>query len=336
MKKSDLAESVKYLRSISRGYWRSHILFAAMRLGVFDLLAQQERTPAQLATAAAVSERGATILMRALTGLGLLEKKGDRFAPSALARQMLLQGSPRPQWGMVRHHENLRPCWNDLEACIRTGDPSPFQAASPEELARRRADFMLAMEQNALSVAPEIYEAGRIADCRRLLDIGCGPATFGIEFVRQNAQLHITLVDIAEIINIAKQRVCSAGMDARFSTLPGDFRNMDLGVGQFDAVFVSHVVHMYDADGNVELLRRAGRALRPSGRVLIHDFVLSEDGTQPVEAAIFAVNMLVGTVGGNCYTAQEMFDWLRNAGFADPTLVPLEGDTSLVVAHRDA
>jgi hypothetical protein len=68
--------------------------------------------------------------------------------------------------------------------------------------------------------------------------------------------------------------------------------------------------------------------------VIIHDFVLSDDGTRPAEAAIFAVNMLVGTCGGSCYTRPEIFAWLKRAGFTKPRHIPLRGDTSLIIADK--
>ena len=217
---------------------------------------------------------------------------------------------------------------------MRTGQPCSAQAKTPEDLAQRRADFMWAMKDNAALVAGEVYEKGGFAASRRLLDVGCGPATFSIEFARRTPSLEVTLVDIAEVISVAMKHVYDAGLTPQFATMAGDFRTVPFGVAQYDTAFVSHVTHMYDAGENRKLLSKVWQALAPSGRVVMHDFVLSDDGVHPVETALFAVNMLVGSCGGRCYSAREMFDWLLEAKFVNPRLVPLQGDTSLIMAEK--
>jgi hypothetical protein len=90
---------------------------------------------------------------------------------------------------------------------------------------------------------------------------------------------------------------------------------------------------MLDADGNVQLLRRARAALAAGGRVIIHDFVLDDDKAGPRSGALFALNMLVGTPGGGAYSAAEYAAWLAAAGFETARFVPLPGPTDLMVGQ---
>jgi SAM-dependent methyltransferase len=305
-----------------------------MGLGVFELLAHRELSASQVAGRLRISVRGTTILLRALAALGLLVERGRKFCASGVATDFLTKEGRHTLWGAVRHTQNLMRCWAELEKCVKTGQPCSVQAATDRELARRRADFMLAMENNATLVADEIYRKGGISKCRRILDIGCGPARFATEFARRNPGLRGTLLDIKEVISIVVRKLCDAHIDERFSTVAGDFRKARFGVEQFDTGFLSHVIHMYDPANNMKLFKKIYQALEPRGRVIIHDFVLSDDGTRPAEAAIFAVNMLVGTCGGSCYTRPEIFAWLKRAGFTKPRHIPLRGDTSLIIADK--
>jgi ubiquinone/menaquinone biosynthesis C-methylase UbiE len=334
MNAQQVTEGAKYIREVSWGYWRSQILFVATRLGVFDLLARKELSAPEVARTLGLSERGANILLVALTGLELLVKKAERFTASEIAIELLASQSARSMRGAVQHCENLMRCWEELEKCVRTGEPCSVQAKTPEELAKRRGGFMAAMKSNAAVVAEEIYEKGGIAGRRRLLDIGCGPGTFAIEFARRNAALTGTLVDIEEVVSIAATNISDAGITGRLDTRGGDFRQMDLGLARHDLAFVSHVIHMYDSVENERLLARIHRALESSGRVVIHDYLLSEDDTQRTEAAVFAVNMLVGTCGGNCYSDREIIRWLTQAGFVEPHAVPIRWGTQLVIGTK--
>jgi hypothetical protein len=48
---------------------------------------------------------------------------------------------------------------------------------------------------------------------------------------------------------------------------------------------------------------------------------MSPERTEPAGGAIFAVNMLVATSGGNCYTFDEIEACLNAAGFEEVCLV---------------
>jgi hypothetical protein len=91
---------------------------------------------------------------------------------------------------------------------------------------------------------------------------------------------------------------------------------------------------MNSPDENRALFRKAFKALAPSGRVVIQDFVLNPDKTGPKTGALFALNMLVGTRAGSAYSGEEYVGWLREAGFVDARRVPLSGPTDLVIARR--
>ncbi len=91
---------------------------------------------------------------------------------------------------------------------------------------------------------------------------------------------------------------------------------------------------MLSPDENLDLLRRCRNALAPGGRVVIQDFILQADKTAPRFAALFALNMLVGTQGGSSYSEPEYAAWLGEAGFGDIRHVHLPGITGLMIGSR--
>jgi cyclopropane fatty-acyl-phospholipid synthase-like methyltransferase len=110
-------------------------------------------------------------------------------------------------------------------------------------------------------------------------------------------------------------------------------RSDQLGVG-YDLVLVSAICHMLGVDENKDLLKRCFQALAPSGRLVIQDFILEPDKTAPKSAALFALNMLVGTRGGSTYTEAEYAAWLTEAGFQDARHVRLPGPSGLIIGRR--
>jgi len=138
---------------------------------------------------------------------------------------------------------------------------------------------------------------------------------------------------LAKVIPIAQGHIESAGLAGRIRTRPGDLRTDKFGKG-YDLVFVSAICHMLSDEENKGLVKRCFAALAPKGRLVIQDFILEPDRTAPKSAALFALNMLVGTEAGNTYTEAEYATWLREAGFQDVRHIRLPGPSGLIVGTR--
>jgi hypothetical protein len=75
--------------------------------------------------------------------------------------------------------------------------------------------------------------------------------------------------------------------------------------------------------------------LAPGGTFVVRDVVMDPSRTAPPSGALFAVNMLVATEGGNAYTFGEFRDDLATAGFVAIELLHSdEGMNSLIRARK--
>ena len=74
-------------------------------------------------------------------------------------------------------------------------------------------------------------------------------------------------------------------------------------------------MHSLGEKDNRALFAKAHTSLNKGGRVIVKDFFISEDGTEPLFSALFAVNMLLGTEKGTCYARTQVEKWLRTSGF---------------------
>lgn len=106
-----------------------------------------------------------------------------------------------------------------------------------------------------------------------------------------------------------------------------------LGEG-YDLILLSAICHMFSPEENRALFRRVCAALAPNGRLVVQDFILEPDKTAPRFAALFALNMLVGTRAGSSYSEPEYADWLRDAGFEEMRRVRQAGPSGLMIATR--
>jgi len=65
----------------------------------------------------------------------------------------------------------------------------------------------------------------------------------------------------------------------------------------------------------------------------VQDFILGPDKSQPLQAALFSINMLVGTDGGASYSESEYTDWKKVAGFDHIRWIDMPGPSDLMVGQ---
>lgn len=318
---------------IVSGFRGAQIVLAANRLGLFTALADGALTAQELARVLEADRRGVRILADALVSLGLLAKSDGRYANAAPAEEYLLPGSPRSKRAMLLHTARLYERWAGLYDAVKQGRPVSDDAIDPRLLGGER-EFAQAMADVGRQRASQVAEALDLSGVRRLLDLGGGPGIYALELARRHPGVEeVVVFDRPDTLEVARENARRAGLEERVSVRAGNAFEDDLG-GPYDLVFTSNLVHIYSGDENRRLVARCAAALAPGGRLAIKDFLLDADRTTPAGGAIFAVNMLVSTQGGDCYTVEEVEGWMRQAGLTPEELFDLTAQSRMLVGRK--
>jgi predicted O-methyltransferase YrrM len=254
------------------------------------------------------------------------------FSNASVSLRYLADGSPDDARAGLTHTVHLWDRWATLTECVKTGT-----AVADRELESRGEEwttaFIAAMHRSASERAPMLVKAIGAEGIHRMLDIGGGSGAHSIAFAQANPELRAEGFDLPAVMPIARGHIEKAGLADRIATRTGDLRRDSFGKG-YDLVLISQICHMLSPDENRDLLRRSMEALSPQGRVAVHDFILEPDKAAPKWAALFALNMLVGTAAGSSYSVDEYTGWLEEAGFRGIARLRLPGPSGLIVATR--
>jgi ubiquinone/menaquinone biosynthesis C-methylase UbiE len=101
---------------------------------------------------------------------------------------------------------------------------------------------------------------------QRVLELGCGTGQVTARLVAAGAEV-VAVDALPDMLAGARRRAPAATL------VQGDVIDADVG-GGYDRVVVSFVLHNFDAEGRVRLLRRAADALAPGGRIGVLDWAL--------------------------------------------------------------
>lgn len=319
------------LNALVRGFQESRAVLTALELDLFTAVGDGADA-AEVAARLNSDARATEMLLNVLVSLRLLAKEGGRFRNTPVSARFFTAASPVNARPALMHTAHLWERWSTLTACVRAGT-----AVAARDDSARSDDwteaFIAAMHRNATERAPHVIRAVGAGEARRLLDVGGGSGAYSIAFAQAIPSLRAEILDRPEVGAIALRHIRQAGLESRIAVRAGDLRTDPFGEG-YDLIFVSAICHMLDPAENLDLLRRCHAALAPGGRVVIQDFILDQDKTSPRFAALFSLNMLVGTRGGASYSESEYTAWLGEAGFAAVRRAALPGITDLIIATR--
>jgi predicted O-methyltransferase YrrM len=314
MKKANRHTTPQDIRELAIGFRHTRILLTALELDVFTVLGDREKSSRQVAEEAGTDPRGTDRLLNALVTLGFLIKENDRFINTPAARRYLNQRSPDFMRGLL-HTANQWRTWTTLTEAVRAGGQVLAPAGDRETTDRTRA-FIGAMHARARDQAGMLSKHLDLSGVRRILDVGGGSGVYTMAMVRGNPERTAVIFDLPRVIPLTRQYIQEEGLAAQVSTVEGNYLNDDLGSG-FDLVFMSAIIHINSPQENRQLIQKGANALNPGGRLVILDFIVDHDRTGPEQAVIFALNMLVGTPGGDTYTEAEIRAWMEAAGLSE-------------------
>jgi SAM-dependent methyltransferase len=305
--------SFEEFRNAVGAYRLPRILLTALDLDLFTVIGLRTWTAAALARQLRASPRGVDILCRNLASVGLLRKSRSHYRNSELGATALNARSEHHRGAYLKLLQGQWDDWSTLTRSVCLGQPV-VDDGEPDEAAYRR-QFTWAMHHRSMDVAPRMARELDLRRARTLLDLGGGPGTYALAFMKRNLRLRATLCDRGPALEVAKEIAAQSPVGHRLSYAAVDFMKQAIP-GRYDVVWLSNVIHIYCPDGNQKLFRKIARALPPGGRLLLQDaFLHDRNGLAPLDANLFAVTMLLFTDRGNTYSVREVSDWLLQSGF---------------------
>lgn len=308
-----MSASVRAMMRVQEAYTITAAVEAARHLGLFRVLTRRPSTAGELAAACRIDPRGTDALLRLLAHVGLVEEGDGRYRC-----RRALDGA-----GVG--------LWKGLEARLRDG-VLPVACDTPAGASLIYPDG--AWPLAAMAGEPAATVAGLLAEPgMRVLDVGAGAAPWSLAMHRHDASIHVTALDLPEVLVTTRRAVALAGAEGAFSYIEGDLFEVDLPRTAFDVAVAGMVCHLFGADRNRELMRRAGEALRPGGVIAIVDLVPDPVGRMPPADVIagYDLSLFLRTSEGRAHPFSSLVAWLHETGFETVERIPIPGAVPLTM-----
>ncbi|MDD5209814.1 MAG: methyltransferase [Elusimicrobiales bacterium] len=310
--------SAKTILEMVRGFQPACVVIAGADLDVFSILHARPMNAGQLAAKIKGDLRATRVLLDALAALGLLNKGKEKKPVYRVPREaagFLTEKGPHCVLGMLRHLGTCLRRWGDLAGVVLSGKP----AARRPSVRGAEGDldsFIRAMHEVSQPMSEPLISSLGPLKFSHLLDLGGASGTWTIPFLRLNPEARATIFDLPEVVPMARLKMKKTGFAERIKFVGGSYHKGEMPKGA-DLAWVSAIVHQNSRAQNRAMFEKVFKALEPGGRILIRDIIVDSTRTRPVGGALFAVNMLVGTEGGDTFTFEELREDLVKAGFGE-------------------
>jgi ubiquinone/menaquinone biosynthesis C-methylase UbiE len=321
------------LTRLFRGFWVSQAIYVAAELSIADLLADGPRTVADLASVAGVHAPSLYRVLRLLASEGVFaEAEAGRFELTPMAATLRRHAGPLRLQVLFLGQEASWRAAGSLLHTVRTGETAfervhgvdffDYYRQHPNE----RVLFDQLMVANTAPVGRAVAAAYDFSPIETVVDVGGGRGALAIELLTVYSHLRGVVFDQPAVAADARHAITEAGLTGRCEAVGGDFFAAVPDGG--DAYLMKYILHDWDDERAVAILRACRRVVPAGGRLLVVEQAIPA-GNAPSFAKTQDINMLIN-LGGRERTEAEYRALYGAAGFDLTRTIPLLGELRII------
>jgi len=283
------------------GLIETKALGTAAELGVADALADGPCSTAELVARVPADPDGLARLLGLLVSLGYFRRaRGDRWANNA-ASDHLRRDHPDSlrDWARFMGADWTGSIWNELPGAVRTGRSGTEAAFGTSffELMEDRPElgglFDAAMAGASRFTAPMFAAGYDFSGIRQICDVGGGTGALLATVLAAHPHLDGVLFDLPRVVLNAPPVLRDHGVADRVEVVGGDF--FATVPGGCDCYVMQSIVHDWDDDACVRILRATRDAMATDARLLLLEAILpTSDVLHPARYADLMMLVLTG------------------------------------------
>jgi len=327
------------LLQFAAAYMVSAALYSVTKLGIPDLLRTGPKSAETLAREADASESAVYRVMRALASNGVFSEVAARTFALTPVGELLCAGVPGSLREMILWWDDPMhfQVYSEMVHALRTGETVIEKVFGDScfgylEKHKEVSDhFNAAMTDFSGITVPAVLEGYDFSwlNGGTLVDVAGGHGYLLTEVLRKYPKVRGKLFDLQHVLEGARPRVTAADLDGRCEMASGDFFE---AVPEGDGYILKHILHDWDDEKALTILKNIRRASTGKARVIAVDAVLTP-GNEPHLGKWLDLEMLM-LPGGRERTEEEFGKLFEKAGFKLTKVVRTKSPVCVIEAER--
>lgn len=332
--------------SVAYGFMASQALFTGLEAGVFEAIAGAGETGLPIEPLKAQCTVDAPRLQTLVTSLVAIKclhrHPNGNYTLSPNTSKFLVKSS-RQYYGDYLRYQMGRQFYHRMGALpdvMLTGEGPSYQ----EWFEDPETAETYTMAQHNGSVATAKYLVKKKIDLGQastMLDVGGGSGAFSYVFAEATPGLRSTVLDLPEVCRtgekIKGQQSADVQERVQFTELDATNPSWPVADEAFDIVLMSYISGSVPEEIIAKLYSNAFKALKPNGRLLVHDFMVDDSLDGPPLGALWALQHVTVNAEGLGLCPAEIKCRMAAGGFDDSkveTMEMIHGLTKLMIAYK--
>eukprot|EP00614_Pseudopedinella_elastica_P025586 CAMPEP_0172645718 /NCGR_PEP_ID=MMETSP1068-20121228/239875_1 /TAXON_ID=35684 /ORGANISM="Pseudopedinella elastica, Strain CCMP716" /LENGTH=396 /DNA_ID=CAMNT_0013459965 /DNA_START=61 /DNA_END=1251 /DNA_ORIENTATION=- len=315
---------------VAYGFMASQALFTALEIGVYDEIAISPGGSLSFEALKSACGVDAWRLETLLTSLVAfkslkLDRPGGVYSLSPNTARFLVQSS-RNYYGDYLKYQIGRQFYGRMESLpkiMATGEAPSYADwfSNPEE-----ADTYTKAQHNGSTATAKVLVRKKLslAGVGEMLDVGGGSGAFSYVFAAASPELKSTVLELPGVCASAAKIKSEQPQDIqdRVSYVELDATSPSWPVPEthFDLVLMSYISGSVPEFLIEKLYANAHKALKPGGRLVVHDFMVDDSLDGPALAAYWALQHVTVNSAGLGLCPAKISERMGRAGFDLATL----------------
>lgn len=334
-------EKASKIFDIVFGMPAAQALHVAHELTLFEIINKhQALSLEEISNILKIQHRPAQALLSMCASLELVNlNKQDKYELTDMAKHFLLKESPFYVGGAldITLMNNEVYLFKSFKQALLNNTSQIYQGKElfktneeQEELAKI---FTHAMHGKSMGMAHVWPKKLDLSQHETMLDIGGGSAAHSIAATSQWDHLNAIVYELPAVSKVAEIYINQFGLNQRIKIQIGDMWNDPFP--NADIHFYSDIFHDWSLEKCQFLIEKSYQALKPNGRILIHEMLFDKNKSGPLSVSAYNIMMLLWTEGGQQFSNHELSSMLLKAGFTDIQAIPTGfGDWALLSATK--
>lgn len=329
----------KSMWDIWMSMWHLAVVTVADEIGLFECLGKKQMTIESTARSLDINSRPVAAIITILTKLGFLTQNQNKIGLSSVSKTYLLPSSPF-YWGVVLlslreriEHKRILTTIHKNSYFLSHKNQSFTQMWEEGTITPEAAlNFTQGMHATIFAPALQAVKKGIFASTHHLLDMGGGSGCFAIAYGKKYLQREATVFELPVVGKIAKKYIKKFNASQNVKVATGNFFK-DNWPDNHDGILFSQIFHDWTIENCTVLARKAYEALKPGGKIFIHEMLLNKNRNSPLATACFDLLMFINHRSQQ-FTKDELFKLLKDVGFKKPKTVNTFGYYSVTFATK--
>jgi precorrin-6B methylase 2 len=332
------------IMDVGMGFLSSKILLTAVNMDLFTFLASGPKSVLEIKGKLRLHDRSLFDFLDTLVALGFLKREGlketSMYSNTEDTDFFLDRNKPSYVGGiMIMANHRLYKFWDRLQEALETGKPQNELKHSEKTLFHelyadneRLREFINAMAGAQMGNFITFAHKFNFSPYSTLCDMGGAGGFLAAHVAINNPHMKVASFDLPQVEPIARENMSKMNLTDRVKLITGDFFNDPFP--KADIITMGNILHDWSLEDKKLLIRKAYDALPEGGAFVAIENVIDSDRRENAFGLIMSLNMLIETDSGFDYTVDEFEEWVKEAGFCNIEIMPLEGAASAAIAYK--